>query len=114
MVLLERTAPARFLPLLLACLLAISYSAQTQKAIPTPMEWGKPPEGGQVTRLAQTALHRYLPLALALEDRALESTGTLAKNLIVITADGLRWQEVFEGVPPTSPLYGHFSGNDGP
>jgi len=105
MALPEHTAPFRFLPLLLAVLSAFSNPSQAQKAIPTPMRWDKPPEGGQVVRLAKSAARRYFPLAMAWEDLALESRSTVAENLVVITADGLRWQEVFEGVPTTSPLH---------
>lgn len=105
MVLLERIVFARILPLLLTALPVFSHSTQAQKAIPIPIEWGQPHRSGAVIRLAQSAIRQYLPLALALEDRALESSGTAAKNLIVITADGLRWQEVFEGIPESSPLY---------
>jgi len=104
MVLLERIASARILPLLLAVLPAFPHSAQVQKAIPIPMEWGQQHRNGTVIRLAKSAIRQYLPLALALDDRALESSGTVAKNLIVITADGLRWQEVFEGISESSPL----------
>ncbi|MBL7795192.1 MAG: alkaline phosphatase family protein [Saprospiraceae bacterium] len=98
--------------MLFAALAAFPCSAPAQKAIPTPMEWGRSQRSGAVIRLAESAIRRYFPLAQALEDRALESSGTLAKNLIVVTADGLRWQEVFEGIPVSSPLCKPEDGRD--
>ncbi|MFN0015280.1 MAG: alkaline phosphatase family protein, partial [Saprospiraceae bacterium] len=87
--------------LLLACLLGAKNLSLAQgtslKCIETPVK-------STFTKSVHSVVEKYLPMALAWEDRPPEQHRTVAENLIVVTADGLRWQEVFQGVPPSSPL----------
>ncbi|MEQ1744026.1 MAG: alkaline phosphatase family protein [Saprospiraceae bacterium] len=98
-------APRPFL-LLLGCLFGAKNLSLAQGASLASSEWSEAPAGGTLTKFVQSAVAKYLPMALAWEERAPEPRRAVAENLIVVTADGLRWQEVFRGVPLMSPLAG--------
>jgi hypothetical protein len=78
--------------------LIFATSALAQNALPAQLTSDfNLPSSTITSHGIKKATKAYLPLAIRAENLAIKKTKTRAKNLIVITTDGLRWQEVFEG-----------------